>query len=127
MYDLKLKPERDQHPVFVFWDPREHTLRLFDGMRRTILAAIQKKKTIKAYVGYPASKGKQMVNLDKIQYFKLLFREAKKDPLTYQAFVRCGQEMVRQSQNAKKAFKDSLKPWSDKREKKLIHDILTMR
>jgi len=124
MPNLVPRPERDSHPVFVFWDSRERTLRLFDGMRRTVLAAADGKKTIEAYVGYPVAKRKPMVNLDKIHYFKLLFADAKKNKANYQAFVRVGREMVRQSRNGAKAFCDSLKPWPDAMSKKFIKDIL---
>jgi len=124
MYNLKPAPERDSHPIFVLWDPKERTLRLFDGMRRTVLAAVAGKKTIKAYVGYPVAKRKPMVNLDKIYYFKLLFADAKKNKASYKAFVRVGREMVRQSLNGAKAFRDSLKPWSDEMSGKLVKDIL---
>jgi hypothetical protein len=124
MPNLKPRPERDSHPVFVLWDPKEGVFRLFDGMRRTVLAAVAGKKTIQAYVGYPVAKRKPMVNLDKIFYFKLLFAAARKDKANYQAFVRVGREMVKQSRNGAKAFHDSLKPWSDKMSKKFIKDIL---
>ena len=124
MPNLVPRPERDHHPVFIFYDRKEHKLKLFDGMRRTTLAAIDGKKTIKAYVGYPITKGKPLVNLDKIHYFQQLFIDAKKDQKTYQAFVRVGREMIRQSSNAAEAFRHSVKPWSEKRFLKFIQDII---
>ncbi|MFH1207813.1 MAG: hypothetical protein V1668_04415 [Patescibacteria group bacterium] len=123
MPNLQPRPERDHHPVFVFFDRHEHSLRLFDGMRRTTLAAIAGKKTIKAYVGYPIRSGKPMVNLDKIQFYKLLAASAPKDKKTFQAFVSVGRKIVRQSQNGRKTFLDGLKPWSDTYTIKLIHAI----
>ena len=113
MPNLAPRPERDQHPILVFWQVEKRTLRVFDGMRRAVLAAIKGKKTIKAYVGYPLFKGKPMVNLDKINYFNLLFAEARKDKTTYKAFIRVGREMIRQSRNGAKAFRNSIKPSDD--------------
>ncbi len=124
MPNLKSQPERDNQPVLIFYDHKEGTMRLFDGMRRTVLAAIANKKTIKAYVGYPLRKGKAMVNLDKIQYLRLLFLDARKDRETYRSFVHIGREMVRQSQNAAQAFRNSIKPWTHSRERNFILDIL---
>jgi len=121
---LKPYPERDQHPVFVYWDTREKQLRLFDGMRRTVLATVNHKKAIKTFVGYPMKKGKPMVNLDKIQYFKLLFAGAKKDSANKQAFVKVGREITRQSSNGLKAFRNSIKPWSDETSKQFIKQII---
>lgn len=124
MPNLKPRPERDHHPIFVYWEPREKRLKLFDGMRRTVLAAINRKKTIRAYVGYPARRGRPMVNLDKLQYFHLLYRGARQDRATYRAFLRLGREMVRQSSNGRRAFRNWLKPWAGKKEKKLINEII---
>jgi len=123
MPNLKPRPERDRHPIFVYWDKKEKQLRLFDGMRRTVLAAVAGEKTIKAYVGYPIHKGKPMVNLDKIQFYKLLAAHAKKDKKTVQSFIVVGREIVKQHQNARRAFKNALKPWSDSFSKKLTHAI----
>ena len=124
MPNLKPRPERDHQPIFVYWEPKEKRLKLFDGMRRTVLAAINRKKTIRAYVGYPVRKGKPMVNLDKLQYFHLLFRGARKDRATYRAFLRLGREIVRQSSNGRRDFQNWLKPWAGKQEKKLINEII---
>lgn len=126
-YDLKPKPERDEHPVFVFYEPRSKTLRLFDGMRRTTLAAIAGKKTIRAYVGYPVRPGKPMVNLDKIQFFKLLAENAPKNKKMFQSLVSVGREIVRQSRNGRKGFRDGLKPWSDSYTRTLIQAIIKKR
>ena len=123
MPNLKPRPERDHHPVFVYWDKREKQLRLFDGMRRTTLAAISGKKRIRAFIGYPIRPGKPMINLDKIQFFKLLAAQAKKDKKTIQAFIIVGREIVEQHQNARRDFKKALKPWSDDFSKKLTHAI----
>ncbi len=127
MPNLQPRPERDMHPVFVFWDSGQRRLRLFDGMRRTTLAAIHGKKTIKAFVGYPVRKGKSMVNDDKIHFFKLLYRNSSKDAATFRAFTRVGKEIVKQSRNSVEVFTTTLKPWSDIHEKKLTKAIIDKR
>lgn len=124
MPNLKPRSERDHHPIFVYWKPDEKQLRLFDGMRRTSLAAINNKSSIKAYVGYPTSRGKPMVNPDKIQYIKHVFNGTRLNPATFKAFVRVAREMVKQSQNGAKLFRQNLKPWSDEKMKKFIQAVL---
>lgn len=124
MSNLKPRPLRDRFPIFVYWDPRRKQLRLFDGMRRTSLAAINGRNSIKAYIGYPVRAGRPMVNPDKIQYLRLLFRAARTDSQTFKSFVRVGREIIRQSQNGARLFKSQIRPWSDEREKKLIKAIL---
>lgn len=123
MPNLHPRPERDHHPVFVYWNDREKRLQLFDGMRRTVLAAVARKKTIKAFVGYQVRKGKPMINLDKIQFYKMAAAFAKKDKKTIDSFIIVGREIVKQHQNARRAFKNSIKPWSDTFSKKLMYDI----
>ncbi|MDD5341893.1 MAG: hypothetical protein PHI73_00955 [Patescibacteria group bacterium] len=124
MPNLKPRPERDQHPVLAYWNLQEKQLRLFDGMRRATLAAINKKPYIKAYIGYPIKQGGPAVNLDKIQFLKFLFDGARRDAGTDRAFVKVARETVRQYQNGAQAFRQSLKPWSDARTKKFIKAVL---
>jgi len=123
MPNLLPRPERDHHPVFVYWDARHKQLRLFDGMRRTVLQAVKNKKTIKAFVGYPVKSGKQMVNLDKISFFQHTFLEAKKSQPTYRSFITVGREIAKQSKNGTQAFRSIIKPWSDKKLVALINAI----
>lgn len=123
MPNLMPRPERDRHPVFVFFDRHENTLRLFDGMRRTTLAAIARKRTIRAYFGYPVRRGKPMVNLDKVQFLKHLATDAAPTKKIFDAFVLVGREMVRQSSNGRQALRSTVKPWSDTFTKKLVRAI----
>lgn len=123
MPNLAPRPERDHHPVFVYYDKREHTLRLFDGMRRTTLAAIAGKKTIDCFVGYATREGKPMANLDKIHFFERTAADAPKDKRTRGAFVRVGREITRQFRNGRAAFLSTLKPWSDADTKSFLHAI----
>ncbi|MFA6552919.1 MAG: hypothetical protein WCT27_00635 [Patescibacteria group bacterium] len=124
MPNLQSRPERDHHPVFVFFDKHEHTLRLFDGMRRTTLAAIAGRKTIRAYVGYPVRHGKPMINLDKVQFLKHLATKAPRNKKMFDAFVSVGREMIKSSSNGREALLSTLKPWSDDFTKKFIHAVL---
>jgi len=123
MPNLKPRPERDRHPVFVTWQPNEKRFRLFDGMRRTSLAAIRGDKFINAYVGYPLKRGRPMINADKIHYFYLIFEKARKDKKTFEAFTRVGREIIRQFGNGRQFFKTPLKPWANKRDRRLIKEI----
>ncbi|MFH1543182.1 MAG: hypothetical protein ABIE03_01465 [Patescibacteria group bacterium] len=124
MPNLKPRPERDKHPVFVFWQPEKRHFRLFDGMRRTSLAAIRGEKYINVYVGYPEKKGKPMINADKIHIFNLIFAKAKKDKKTFKAFKIVGREIVRQFGNGRQLVKVNLKPWASKWESRLIKEII---
>jgi hypothetical protein len=123
MPNLHPRPGVDKLAVFAYWNTRENRLQIFDGMRRTVLATIARKKTIKTFVGYPLRQGKPMVNLDKIQFYKLLAAFAKKDKKTINSFVVVGREIVKQHSNARRAFINSIKPWSDPFSKKLMYAI----
>lgn len=123
MPNLKPQPYRDRHPIFVLWDAPRRQLRVFDGMRRTTLAAIANKKTIRAYVGYPVRAGKPMVNLDKIHYLLRLWGEAKQDNKTREAFIRVCREIVQRTSNGRRRFRLSMKPWSNNQERKFIRAV----
>lgn len=121
---LKPQPERDRHPVLIYYDTRLKQLRLFDGMRQTTLAAIAGKDRIRAYVGYPIRPGKPKVNQDKIWFFRDLLADSPKDQKTLQAFITVGQAIVRRTQNGRKVFRASLKPWSDPKIQQVIRAVV---
>jgi hypothetical protein len=103
--DMRLYPERDIFPIFVR-ENKEHKLSVFDGMRRTCMAALRGDSDILAYVGRVVNpKGKPLLNRDKALFLRLMYDEIPKEDLklldaikivmrAYQKYYRNGLEVV---------------------------------
>ena len=102
---MRLYPDRDIFPIFVR-ENKKHQFSVFDGMRRTCMAALEGKPSILAYVGRVINpKGKTMLNRDKALFLRLMYDEIPKEDhelldaiktvmIAYQKYYRNGREVV---------------------------------
>lgn len=122
---LLAEPERDHLPIFLH--ERDNQLRVFDGMRRVCLAAIEGRDVMEAYVGRIRNpQGQMMVNADKVLFLRVLYDEAReKDPKLLNAIATICKAYIRFYRNGKEVVESALYKWrQDPNLKKVAEEIL---
>lgn len=104
--------ERDHFPVFLF--EAEDGLRVFDGMRRTLLALMRGDQTIAAWVGRRVNPhGKPLVSANRCWFLANLYEYAqRKDAAFKHALVRVGREIAAQHRNGRTMLEERIAGWS---------------
>jgi len=105
-------PERDQFPIFVF--ESGNGFRVFDGMRRTLLALIAGRTTIKAWVGYKVNRnGKPLISPERAWFLENIYENAStKDVSLEKAILRIGKEIIKNYRNGKEVLDKRIASWS---------------
>lgn len=119
-------PERDNNPIFLH--ERDNELRVFDGMRRVCIAALENKKSLKALVGRIRSpSGKMMINKDKVLFLRVLYDEdSDKDPKLLEAIKTIFKAYVKFYRNGREVVGFYLKKWQqDPKLRSVAEEILS--
>lgn len=116
---FEARAERDNFPIFLF--ETEDKLRVFDGMRRTLLALIAGKKTIQAWVGIRVRRGKPLVSTNRCWFLSNIYDGAtKKDKDLERAIIKIGKEITSQSRNGREVLIKRIAGWSHDPDVKLF-------
>lgn len=112
--------ERDRFPVLVF--QTRDGFQVFDGMRRTLLALINKKDKIRAWVGYNVNpRGKSLISGDRCYFLSNIYTRSKnKDKNLEKSIIRIGKEIIAQHRNGKETLMNRVAGWSRNPEIKRI-------
>lgn len=122
---IKPQPERDRLPIML--REKNYQLKVFDGMRRTCVAALQGKQEMVAWVGRITNpKGHMMINPDKALFLRALYDEApRKDPKLLEAIKKVMRAYVRYYRNGREAVDGALYKWKqDPQLSKVVKEIL---
>lgn len=105
--------ERDHFPVLLY-KLLDGKFRVFDGMRRTLLALIAGHKEIKAWVGHRVNpKGKPLVSGDRCLFLSQTYERSKKtDKELEKSIIRIGKEIIVHYRNGKEALAKRIAGWS---------------
>jgi len=117
--------ERDNYPILVYKFGENY--RIFDGMRRTLLALINGKKQIKAWVGYKINaKGRPLISASRCYFLSNLYNQAsKKDKNLEKAIIRIGREINKDYRNGKDVLLKRIIGWShDQKIKSLFAEMI---
>jgi hypothetical protein len=110
---LAAHPERDHFPVLVYKEGDGY--KVFDGMRRTLMALINGKKEIKVWAGYPANKkGKPLVSTNRCFFLANLYALSdKKDKKKIEAaLLPIGRQIVKNFRNGDEVLAKRIAGWS---------------
>ena len=112
--------ERDYFPVLFFQSGEK--FKVFDGMHRTILALINGKKKIKAWVGYEVNpKGKPLISTNRCWFLSNIHKVAKvKNIELERSIIKIGKEIIVNFRNGKKVLIKRIAGWSHDPEIKRI-------
>lgn len=110
---IKAHLERDDFPILL-WE-RYDQLHVFDGMRRTCVAAITQKTEITAWVGRITNlDGQMMVNKDKVLFLRALYDESPdKDAELLDGIVKVMKGYIKLTRNGREVVENVLNKWKD--------------
>lgn len=122
---LRQDNKRDRFPIFVY--EAQDGYRVFDGMRRVLLALMREEKYIKAWIGTEVNtKGKPLISADRCYFLANIYTRSKyKDKKLEEALIKIGQEIIKNYRNGREVLSKRIFGWShDKNVKKLFKKIL---
>ncbi len=104
--------ERDNFPILVY--KTGDSFRVFDGMRRTLLALTRNQKNIKAWVGYRVNaKGRPLISANRCYFLSNLYNQAKtKDKTLEKSIIRIGKEINKNYRNGREVLLKRVIGWS---------------
>lgn len=110
---IKKHPERDHFPIFVF-KTDEEKYKVFDGMRRTLLALIDEKEIIQAWVGTEVNPdGQSLIGADKGYFLLQMYKRADdEDEAMKRAVTKIGKEIVHNYRDGKEVLAERIGGWS---------------
>lgn len=117
--------ERDHFPILVY--KLGENYRVFDGMRRVLLALIKNQASIKAWVGLKAnSKGRPLISANRCYFLSNLYNQAKnKDKSLEKAMVRIGKEINKDYRNGREVLLKRIIGWShDQKIKSIFAEMI---
>lgn len=117
--------ERDGFPVLAY--RLGDSYRVFDGMRRVILALTRNQPTIKAWVGYKINaKGRPLISANRCYFLSNLYNQAKsKDKSLEKAITRIGKEINKDYRNGRETLLKRIIGWShDQKIKSIFADMI---
>jgi hypothetical protein len=125
---IKPQPERDHFPILLH--EQEGQLKVFDGMRRVCLAALEGNKSLDAWVGRIVNpRGKMMINPDKVLFLRVFYDELpRKDRRVLEAIKTILKAYLKFYRNGREVVGQSLYKWrEDPKLKGLANEILAER
>ncbi|MDD4271964.1 MAG: hypothetical protein PHF50_04140 [Patescibacteria group bacterium] len=117
--------ERDYFPILVY--KAGESFRVFDGMRRVLLALTKNQKSIKAWVGYKINaKGRPLVSANRCYFLSNLYNQAKsKDKVLEKSIVRIGKEINKDYRNGREVLLKRIIGWShDQKIKSIFAEMI---
>jgi hypothetical protein len=116
---------REEDPVLIR-EVKDGGLAVFDGMRRVLLAIVQGKKSVRAYVGRITKiDGKMRVNPDKVYFLTLLYQDSENKGALKPYLVGIAHEIIKQTRNGRNVWKERIGGWvRDDEVQELVRDIL---
>lgn len=117
--------ERDNFPVLVY--KMGDNYRVFDGMRRVLLALIKGQPSIRAWVGYKIkAKGQPLISANRCYFLSNLYNQAKhKDKTLEKAIIRIGREINKNYRNGREVLLKRIIGWShDQKIKSLFAEMI---
>ena len=117
--------ERDHFPILVY--KVGDSFRVFDGMRRTLLALTKNQKNIKAWVGYKINaKGRPLVSANRCYFLSNLYNQAKtKDKNLEKSIIRVGKELNKNYRNGREVLLKRVIGWShDQKIKSIFAEMI---
>ena len=101
--------------------------RVFDGMRRVLLALINNQLAIKSWVGAKVNtKGKPLISTNRCYFLSNLYNQAKsKDKNLEKAIIRIGKEINKNYRNGKEVLLKRVIGWShDQKIKSIFAEMI---
>lgn len=117
--------ERDKFPILVYKIGANY--RVFDGMRRVLLALTKNQASIKAWVGYKVNvKGRPLISANRCYFLSNLYNQAgSKDKNLEKAIIRIGKEINKDYRNGREVLLKRIIGWShDQKIKSLFAEMI---
>lgn len=104
--------DRDNFPILTYKIGENY--RIFDGMRKVLLALIKNQSTVKAWVGYKVNaKGRPLISANRCYFLSNLYNQAKsKDKSLEKALTRIGKEINKDYRNGREVLLKRIIGWS---------------
>lgn len=107
---MKPEPLRDIFPIMLV--EKNNRLQVFDGMRRTCMAALAGKQEMAAWVGRRATPGKSHINTDKTLFLFATYAESDMhDEESLHALIGISKLVIREHANGREAVERALRDW----------------
>jgi hypothetical protein len=107
---MKPEPQRDNLPIMLV--ERNHHLQVFDGMRRTCMAALANRSDLLAWVGRRSNPGKSNMNADRLLFLFADYAESDaQDEQTLQALIGICRMIIREHANGRQVVERALQFW----------------
>lgn len=122
---LTAHKERDGFPILVYRLGENY--RVFDGMRRVLLALTKSQSFIEAWVGYKINaKGRPLISANRCYFLSNLYNQAKvKDKTLEKALTRIGKEINRDYRNGRAVLLKRIIGWShDQKIKSIFAEMI---
>lgn len=119
------RKDRDYFPILVY--KTGDSFRVFDGMRRTLLALTKNQKSIKAWVGYKINaKGRPLISANRCYFLSNLYNQAKtKDKTLEKSIIKIGKEINKNYRNGKEVLLKRVIGWShDQKIKSIFAEMI---
>ena len=117
--------ERDGWPILTYKIGENY--RVFDGMRRVLLALAKNQSTIKGWVGYKINaKGRPLISANRCYFLSNLYNQAKpKDKSLERALTRIGKEINKDYRNGREVLLKKIIGWShDQKIKSIFAEMI---
>lgn len=117
--------ERDDFPILVY--KIGDSFRVFDGMRRVLLALTKNKKSIKAWAGYKINaKGRPLISANRCYFLSNLYNQAKsKDKILEKSIIKIGKEINKNYRNGREVLLKRVIGWShDQKIKSIFAEMI---
>jgi len=122
---LKAQPGRDGWPILTYKIGESY--RIFDGMRRVLLALAKNQSQIKAWVGYKVSaKGRPLISASRCYFLSNLYNQAKlKDKALEKAIIKIGKQINKDYRNGREVLLKKIIGWShDQKIKSIFAEMI---
>ncbi|HSE61846.1 MAG TPA: hypothetical protein VLA88_06160 [Candidatus Saccharimonadales bacterium] len=105
---MRPEPLRDSLPIMLI--ERNHYLQVFDGMRRTCMAALANKPDMTAWVGRRIQPGKSRINADKTLFLFATYAESNThDETSLHALIGISKLVIREHANGREVVERALR------------------
>ena len=117
--------DRDYFPILVY--KTGESFRVFDGMRRALIALTKNQKNIKAWAGYKINaKGRPLISANRCYFLSNLYNQAKsKDKTLEKSIIKIGREINKNYRNGREILLKRIIGWShDQKIKSLFAEMI---